>query len=84
MTKAPIAIMKKANKIVSTSMPISPAVWVRSQARTFVRWIVRSCPSREKNIVKTNCYVAFWRKGCVVNRVDFATEFLMFQKKATV
>jgi site-specific DNA recombinase len=25
-----------------------------------------------------------WRKGCVVNRVDFATEFLMFQKKATV
>jgi hypothetical protein len=28
--------------------------------------------------------VLSWRKGCVVNRVDFATEFLMLQKKATV
>jgi hypothetical protein len=29
-------------------------------------------------------WAAMLLKGCVVNRVDFATEFLMFQKKATV
>jgi hypothetical protein len=33
---------------------------------------------------KNELWAAMLLKGCVVNRVDFATEFLMLQKKATV
>jgi hypothetical protein len=68
----PRRLSKSKVELRSCAIPLRRTIWKPRSPRDIL----------EK--AANELWAAMLLKGCVVNRVDFATEFLMFQKKATV